>query len=194
MQITRKWLVGMVTALAALFGMLLIATRPVSAAATNNSRPLIIYFSMTGTTKGAAQAIQRDTGGKLVRVYRKKPYPNGYDSMAKTADRERRRGIHPAIKGNVPNLKNYQTIYIGYPTWWSQPPMVIHSLFDKYDFRGKTIVPFTTSMSTPMRDSMGTMRQLGANDGATVKNGFRYDDNPTALCHFLQRNGLLNNN
>ena len=163
------------------------------AASNNAGRTLIIYFSMTGTTKQAAQQIQRDTGADIVRLRRAQPYPSGYDRMARVANRERKQNIHPAIQRNIPDLSWYKTVLIGYPTWWAQPPMVIHTLFDDYNFSGKTIIPFTTSMSTPMRDSMPTMRQLARDDGASIRNGFRYDNNKAALRRFLKTNGLVNN-
>lgn len=168
--------------------------QPQQVQANSNNRTLIIYFSMSGTTKAAAEQIQRDTGADIVRLQRAKAYPKGYDNYARVADRERRRNTHPAIKHNIPNLNRYDTVLIGFPTWWQQPPMVIHSLFDIYDFRGKTIIPFTTSMSTPMKASMPTMRRLARDDGATIKQGFRYDNNNAQLRRFLQRNGLLQNN
>lgn len=159
------------------------ASSSASSQSTSNKgkKTLIIYFSMSGTTKKAAEQIQSYTNGDIVRLYRAKPYPSGYDNYARAADRERRRNIHPAIRKNIPNLSKYQTIFIGFPTWWQRPPMIIHSLFDQYDFKGKTVVPFTTSMSTPMSASMPTMRQLTSQDGARIKNGFRYNDNDRAL-------------
>lgn len=163
-------------------------------AAINPQRTLIIYFSMSGNTKRAAEQIHRYTGAKMVRLYRAKPYPKGYSNYSRVANRERKNNIHPAIRKNIPNLSHYDTIFVGFPTWWQQPPMVIHSLFDTYNFRGKTIIPFTTSMSTPMSNSMPYMRKMGTADGATVKNGFRYDDNNAALRKFLKRNGLLPTN
>lgn len=166
----------------------------VSAATNSGNKTLIVYFSMSGTTKDAAQQIRRYTGADIVRLQRATPYPKGYDNYAQVADRERRHNIHPAIKHNLPNLNQYSTVMVGFPTWWQQPPMVIHSLFDAYNFQGKTIIPFTTSMSTPMSASMPTMRRLARADGATIKNGFRYDDNNAQLRKFLQRNGLMNNN
>lgn len=185
-----------IAALIAIFSSLILLVgmnlnRPTKVQAANAHRTLIIYFSMSGTTKQAAEQIQRYTGADIVRLQRAQAYPKGYDNYARVADRERRNNIHPAIKRNIPDLRKYDTVLIGFPTWWQQPPMVIHSLFDSYDFAGKTIIPFTTSMSTPMRDSMPTMRQLGQADGATVKNGFRYEDNNGQLKHFLKKNGLL---
>lgn len=156
-----------------------------------HEKTLIIYFSMSNTTKYAAELIKQKTGADIVRLERKEAYPEGYDNYARVADNERRKKIHPAIKKNIPNLKQYKTILIGYPTWWQRPPMVIYSLFDNYNFKGKTIIPFTTSMSDPMKASMGEMRKLAKKDGAKIKEGIRYDDNEAQLDRFLRRNDLL---
>lgn len=170
---------------------LMVAPSHSQAASTNQT--LIIYFSQTGTTKGAAKQIQKDTGADIVRIRPATPYPKGYNNLVRVANQERQNNIHPAIQQNIPNLSQYKTVLIGFPTWWQRPPMVIHTLFDDYDFQGKTIIPFTTSMSTPMSKSMPTMRQLGNADGATIKNGFRYDNNNAALLRFLKKDGLLKN-
>lgn len=179
--------------LLATFGLLLtlVTLTTNSHAATNNQSTLVVYFSQTGNTKKAAEQIQKDTGADIVRLRPATPYPKGYNNLVRVANRERKNNIHPAIQHNLPNLGKYQTIFIGFPTWWQRPPMLIHTLFDDYNFRGKTIIPFTTSMSTPMSKSMPKMRQLGHDDGAKVKNGFRYDDNNGALRHFLKKDGLL---
>lgn len=69
--------------------------------------------------------------------------------------------------------------------------MIIHTLFDQYNFRNKTIVPFTTSMSTPMSASMPYIRQMAQPYNATVLNGYRYDGNNTGLRKWLQGLNLI---
>lgn len=156
----------------------------------SNEKSLIIYFSQSGTTKTAAEKIKSATGADMIRLQPKKAYPADYDDYAKVAQRQLKRKIHPAIKTKIKHLDQYDTIYIGFPTWWHQPPMIIHSLFDKFDFSGKTIVPFTTSMSDPVSKSMPTMRRLAKADNAKITAGFRYDDNDKALTKFLSKNNL----
>lgn len=183
----------LITVLVVLSGILGFYTN-VQADTAKNDKILIIYFSMSNTTKEAAEMIQEKTGADIVRLERKEAYPEGYDNYARVADNERKKKIHPAIKDNIPNLKQYKTVMIGYPTWWQRPPMVVYSLFDKYNFKKKTIIPFTTSMSDPMKASMNAMRKLAKKDGAQIKNGFRYDDNEVQLERFLRKNGLLKQN
>ncbi|PRO77957.1 flavodoxin [Lactiplantibacillus pentosus] len=135
-------------------------------AATNEQKSLIVYFSLSGTTKNAAEKIKAATGADMIRLQPKKAYPAGYDNYVKVAQRQLKRKIHPAIKTKIPQLDQYQTIYIGFPTWWHQPPMIVYSLFDKFNFSGKTIVPFTTSMSDPISKSMPYLRRLFSQKGA----------------------------
>lgn len=158
---------------------------------SKNSNALIVYFTLTGTTEGAAKYIQKQTGANIIRLRPQKPYGD-YDSTVRRGDRERRNNIHPALATNIPNFSKYKTVLIGYPTWWSRPPMIIHTLFDKYDFRGKTVIPFTTSMSTPIGPSEAVIKQLAQQDGASFKNGIRYDENNGAVRSWLNNLGLLN--
>lgn len=151
----------------------------------SKSNTLIVYFSLTGTTQDAAKYIQKQTGAKMIRLQPKKAYGD-YDSAARRGDRERRNNIHPALATNIPNFSKYKTVFIGYPTWWQRPPMLIHTLFDKYNFQGKTVVPFTTSMSAPIGPSQAVIKQLAQKDGATFKNGIRYDNNNKQVRSWLK--------
>ncbi|CCI84782.1 Flavodoxin [Lactobacillus pasteurii DSM 23907 = CRBIP 24.76] len=155
-----------------------------------NNRVLIIYFSMSGTTRAAAKYIQSQTGADVFELKAKDPYPSDYDGYVKRGDQERRNNIHPAIKDKIPNFDKYQTILIGYPTWWSQPPMIIDTLFDDYNFSGKTIIPFTTSMSTPMSASQTKINQLAKADGAKTKTGLRITANDSRVDSWLKSNNL----
>ncbi|WP_237027420.1 hypothetical protein [Lactobacillus sp. S2-2] len=64
--------------------------------------------------------------------------------------------------------------------------MIIHTLFDDYNFKGKTIIPFTTSMSTPMSSSQKYIDQMAKKNQAKSKNGFRYE-NSNDLKKFLKK-------
>jgi len=74
---------------------------------------------------------------------------------------------------------------------WSQPPMIIHSLFDEVDFSGKKIIPFTTSMSSTMEDSMPYFDEMVSKlSGVKLLDGVRYD-NDGNLNNFLKDNDLI---
>lgn len=139
-----------------------------------SSSTLILYFSVFGTTKTAANKLSNKIKAPVIEIIPEKPYPKNYDLTVKMAREQLNKQIHPKIKHNIKNINIYDTIYIGYPTWWQQPPLIIHSLFDEFDFDGKTIIPFTTSMSTPISESQPIINELAELNHAKVKTGFRY--------------------
>ncbi|WP_019206507.1 flavodoxin [Limosilactobacillus ingluviei] len=151
---------------------------------------LIVYFSLTQTTKRAAQTLQKVTGARqVVALQPQTPYPQGYDNYVRRADDERLNHYLPALRHNLPDLAAYQTIWVGFPTWWHQPPMLIHTFFQDYDLRGKVIIPFTTSMSDPISKSMSTMADLAHQAGARLAEGLRVT-NQASVAKFVAAHRL----
>ena len=77
----------------------------------------------------------------------------------------------PAISNTIENLSDYDTIYIGYPIWWGSLPRIMNTFFDTYDFSGKTIVPFCTSGSSSISQSVSVIRE--AEQEAQIKEGLQ---------------------
>lgn len=144
---------------------------------------LIIYFSLSNNTKQATEKIYELTKADIIRLEPKTPYPTGYSNYVPVAQKEFEDQIHPAIKTEIKDFDKYDTIYLGYPTWSGKVPMIFHSLFEKYDFTGKKIVPFTTSASSPISESMSSVEELAK--GSKVTDGLRYNGNDTQLKEFL---------
>ena len=67
------------------------------------------------------------------------------------------------------NLKQYDTIYLGYPIWHAKEPRVIQTFLDKYKLKGKKVVPFCTSGGSGISGSISGIKK-GA-EGATVEEG-----------------------
>ncbi|MDV7718925.1 hypothetical protein GA840_03550 [Pediococcus ethanolidurans] len=131
-------------------------------------RSLIIYFSVSGNTKKAAEKLQQKVGADIFQLQPAVPYPTSYDGLVSAGQNEKDHQIHPKLGNPLPNLSKYSKIYVGYPTWWSQPPMIIHSLFEQVDFTGKEIVAFSTSASTPLADTIDVIEKLAKKNGATL--------------------------
>lgn len=74
-----------------------------------------------------------------------KAYPTNYKECTEVATKELNSNARPEFKNtNSLNLDNYDTIFIGYPIWWGDVPMIINTFLEKYDFSGKTIILFNT--------------------------------------------------
>ena len=129
------------------------------------SKSLVVYFSVYGTAKKTAEEIARQTGADLMEIEPVVPYDsdrNHYNALAKLAKQEHDSNARPAIKNEIP-IEDYDTIFVGYPMWWYTFPMILYTFFDKYDFSGKTIVPFNTHMGSRDGGTYRTIRQLEPN-------------------------------
>ena len=147
---------------------------------------LIIYFSLSNNTKRAALAVQKITGADIVRIEPKTPYPAEYSNYSKIGMNELEEGILPEISTNITNFDQYETIFLGYPTWDGQLPMIFHSLAKKYDFTGKKIIPFTTTGGSTASESLPSVRKVFAT--SEVSDNFRYRDSNEQLQEFLRKN------
>ena len=129
------------------------------------AKELVIYFSVYGTAKIVAEEIAKQTGADLREIIPEVPYDGNrdhYNSLLRVAQKEHDTDAHPAIKDELP-IADYDRIYIGYPMWCYTFPMIIYTLFDKYDFSGKTIIPFNTHMGSRDGGTYNTIQELEPN-------------------------------
>ena len=129
------------------------------------SKNLVLYFSVYGTAKRVAEEIARQTGADIQEIVPLVPYDsdrNHYNALARLAKREHDEDMRPAIKNPI-RLDGYDNIFIGYPMWWYTFPMILYTLFDQYDFSGRTIIPFNTHMGSGDGGTYQTIRKLEPN-------------------------------
>jgi flavodoxin len=105
---------------------------------------LVTYFSWSGNTRGIAQLIHQRVGGDLVEIEVVKPYSSDYDTCLDEARSEQDNKARPELKTRIENMAQYDTVFLGYPNWWGTIPMPIATFLERYDFQGKTVVPFVS--------------------------------------------------
>ena len=144
---------------------------------TGDEKILVVYFSRTGEeynvgniTKGnteiVAEMIAQKTGADTFEVKAAKPYPDEYEPCTEIAKQELEENARPAFESNFDNLAQYDTIFVGYPIWWSAVPRVMMTFLEANDFNGKKVIPFCT------HGGSGTEREIAdACKGADVKSG-----------------------
>lgn len=111
---------------------------------TNGKKILVAYFSWSGNTKAVAQAIQAKTGGDIYEIVPETPYSETYSITVAKAKQEQLTNARPALKGSLPNIADYDMVFIGYPNWWGSYPMPVATFVEKLQWQGKTIAPFFT--------------------------------------------------
>lgn len=132
-----------------------LSSEPSDPAQTDNSI-LVAYFSHTGNTEAVTGQIADLTGGTLAKIQRAEEYGD----LQKEAEAEILDGVHPEITVSVDNVENYDTIFVGYPIWWNEAPAMIATFLDSYDFSGKTVIPFCTSASDSIDNSLHIFNEL----------------------------------
>lgn len=154
------------------------------------TKTLVVYFSQPddvdnstvvingetlGNTQYMAYVIQKNTGANIFRIVPETPYPTSHSELVDLAREEQRNGTRPAFAGEIENFSEYETIFVGYPNWWSDMPMIMYTFFDAYDFSGKTIIPFNTHGGSGFSNTISTIRNLEPN--AEVLNGLSISRN-----------------
>lgn len=139
------------------------------AAAETTSKSLVVYFSWSGNTENVAKSIQAQTNSDLFEIVPKTPYSDDYNTVVDLAQEEQKNNARPEIADVVENIDQYDMIYIGFPNWWGDMPMILYTFFDTYDLSGKTIAPFCTSGGSGLSNTVNEMKELEPN--ATVTNG-----------------------
>ena len=106
---------------------------------------LVAYFSWSGNTEQMAQMIQEETGADLFEIEPATPYTDDYDTLLDVARQEQADNARPDVASQVENWDSYDVVFVGYPDWWSDAPMLIYAFLESYDWEGKTLIPFCTS-------------------------------------------------
>ena len=113
-----------------------------------------------GNTEYIAELISKETKADLFEIVPKEAYADTYERMVQRAEEEQENDARPAIKNKVNNFSRYDTIYIGYPIWWSDMPQILYTFFDTYDLKGKNIIPFCTHGGSGLSGTVGRIKNL----------------------------------
>lgn len=124
------------------------------------SESLVVYFSWSGNTENVAKAIQAQTDSDIFEIVPSIPYSDDYDTVVELAQQEQRDNARPEISGSIENIEQYNVIYVGFPNWWGDMPMILYTFFDTYDLSGKTIAPFCTSGGSGLSNTVNEIKNL----------------------------------
>jgi len=119
---------------------------------------LVVYFSRTGeqynvgvidegNTAIVAKMIAEETSADLYEILPEEDYyPYTYRELTDAAKKEQNENARPAIREPLPDLAQYDTIFIGAPVWWGDWPMILYTFFEgnAEALKGKTLIPFST--------------------------------------------------
>lgn len=131
------------------------------------NKPLVVYFSATGTTAKAARTIAEVTGGTLYEIVPQQAYTSDdldwNDNQSRSSVEMNNPQARPTLKDTKPDVTAYDVVFIGYPIWWDLAPRIINTFIESYDLKGKTLVPFATSGGSGISNSVRELRKTYPN-------------------------------
>ena len=113
-----------------------------------------------GNTEVVAEIIQRSVGGELFEIDTVKDYPVDYTECTNVAKVEIQQKARPELKRYLESIDAYDKIFLGYPIWWSIPPMAVSTFLERYDFGGKKIFPFATHEGSGLGGSVNYIKKI----------------------------------
>ena len=147
-----------------------------------NKKVLVAYFSATGTTKRVAENLAKATGAVVYEIKPAVPYTdadlNWRDSNSRSSVEMNNKTSRPEMAADNFSVKEYDTVYLGFPIWWGTAPHIVETFLEKHDFTGKTIILFATSGSSGMGN---TDKDLKSSVSASTKivKGKTLNSNPS---------------
>ena len=106
-------------------------------------------FFASGVTAKVAETLAEAIGADIFEIEPKVPYTEAdldwMDKKARSTIEMSDPASRPEIAVKRDNMKDYDTIFVGFPIWWYVAPTIINTFLESYDLTGKTIIPFATS-------------------------------------------------
>ncbi len=175
---------------------------------TEENSILVAYFSLAGEQYGVgvieegntsiiAKMIAEQTGADLFEIEAVNAYPETYDGLLDVSRQEMSDNARPEIVGTVDNMEDYDIVFVGYPNWWGDMPMIIYNFLESYDFSGKTVIPFCTHGGSGLSDTESTIADI---TGAEMMDGFdiageaaqnQRDKASEAVTEWLRKGGFV---
>ena len=127
------------------------------------SKKLVAYFSASGVTAKVAETLAEAIGADIFEIEPKVPYTeadlNWMEKNARSTIEMNDPASRPEIAVKRDNMKDYDTIFVGFPIWWYVAPTIINTFLESYDLSGKTIIPFATSGGAALARRTNALRR-----------------------------------
>ena len=151
-------------------------------------------YVTVGNTEIAAGLAKGLTHADTFKIEMQKPYSPVYLTCIDEAKKDLRENARPKLTNYLESKDEYDTIVLGYPNYWGTIPMAVATFLERYDFTGKTILPFCTNEGSGMGSSELDIKKYAS--GADIKKGLpitgsRAAESKPQLQKWLKANGLI---
>ena len=148
---------------------------------------LLAYFSASGVTAAKAKALAEVSGAELYEIKPAVPYTQAdikWTNPLARCNREWIKKSRPELADKDAPLDGADTVFLMFPIWYYNAPLIIRSFLEAYDFSGKRIVLFATSGGSELGKTAETLKQSAPNSEIVeggLLNGNYTDDQLKAI-------------
>jgi len=129
-------------------------------------KSIVLYYSRTGKTAAAANAIANKISGEIVEIKDLKSRTGFLGWIRAIFDA---RGMKTTqIDPNILNTADYDTLCLGTPTWGGKPAPAINTVIRNFEIKGKDIVLFVTLGGDNYTDILKSMSKEVEEKGGNV--------------------------
>lgn len=140
-------------------------------------KSLVAYFSASGITAKVAQRLAHAIEADTFEIRPQTPYTqadlNWADRSSRSSVEMRDPACRPPLQDELPNVQDYEVVFVGFPVWWYKEPSIIDTFMEGCDWNGQTVIPFATSTSSGLGESRQHLQEMAPK--TTVKDGKRFD-------------------
>lgn len=148
---------------------------------TDDTDSIVIYFSRSGSTELLASKVQAISNADVLELTVLEPYSSNYGETVERANEEREVDNAPVLNVDVPDLSQYQTVYLGYPIWGMTLAEPMASFLEEYgdELAGKTIAPFSTNGGYGLGSSVDRIASILSEQGvdANITDAYEIEGN-----------------
>lgn len=108
---------------------------------------LVIYYSLNGSTKKAAEKIAEELGADILNIHTLKKKPKNFASQMFLCGFMSCFGVYPKIKKYKIKPEKYDAVVIGTPIWAGKCAAPLRTVFSRHDFSASKLYFFTSSGS-----------------------------------------------
>ena len=128
---------------------------------------LVTYFSASGVTRKAAEELAAVAKADIHEIKPAEPYTredlDWRNKKSRSSLEMQNEASRPALDGAIPDLSEYDTVYIGFPIWWGVAPRVVNTFIENSDLKDKDLIVFATSGGSGLEYAVNDLKKRYAN-------------------------------
>lgn len=135
-------------------------------------KTLVVYYSATGRTERVAKVIAKERQADIMKLVPNPDYTEADLDYNDSSSRVSREHDDASLRDKIQlqkavpdNWASYDTIFLGYPIWWSIAAWPVDAFVKANDFTGKNVVTFATAGVSPLGNSGKLLAEMAGGKG-----------------------------